>query len=106
MLACGSSQHRYIAISDLSNLNEDFDYPMELRSTMFSESKAQQMIWQKDQKTKMRKIESDSLNQNNFANQVINFIILRGRKPRCFSRGGFNDGNDVITVYVEEDSSS
>lgn len=99
--------HRYIAISDLSNLNEDFDYPMELRITMFSESKAQQMIWQEDQKTKMRKIESDSLNQNNFANQVINFInsdgnhLLHGKISR--NRAVVNSaylGNIIQYLYA------
>ena len=42
--------HRYIAISRALIENKDFDYPMELRLVNFSEEKAKQLIYQKDQK--------------------------------------------------------
>ena len=66
--------HRYIAMSNLYNRNNSFDYPMELRVVCFSEETARQFIWQEDQKTKMRKMDSESLNQNSPANQVVNLI--------------------------------
>lgn len=74
--------HRYVAISNKYNKDPDFDYPMELRIVCFSVDKAKQFIWQEDQKTKMKKLDSDSFNQNNPANQVIELInqsvLLRG----------------------------
>lgn len=63
--------HRYVSIIKECNLNSEFDYPMELRITNYPESKAQQFIWQKDQKTKMKKVDSDTLNQEKLSNRVI-----------------------------------
>ena len=74
--------HRYIAMSDLVNKGS-FDYPMELRITTFSDSKAQQMIWQEDQKTKMRRIDSKSLNQNDFATRICNQINADKQSNLC-----------------------
>jgi len=64
--------HRYIAISRLITEDKNFDYPMELRLVSFSEEKAKQFIYQKDQKTKMRQIDSNSMNQYNPANIIVN----------------------------------
>ena len=63
--------HRYIAISRIAMEDKDFDYPMELRLVSFSEEKAKQLIYQKDQKTKMRQVDSNSMNQYNPANIVV-----------------------------------
>lgn len=63
--------HRYIAISKIYNIRHSFDYSMELRIVNFPEDKAKQFIWQEDQKTRMKKIDSDSLNQNNSANKIV-----------------------------------
>ena len=63
--------HRFRALSDIYNLDETFDYSMELRIVSFSDEEARQFIYQEDQKTKMRRIDSESYNQNNFANQII-----------------------------------
>lgn len=70
--------HRYIAMSNLYNQNDKFDYAMELRVVCFPEETAKQFIWQEDQKTKMRKMDSESLNQNSPANQVVNLINQSG----------------------------
>ena len=70
--------HRYIAMSNLYNQNDKFDYTMELRVVCFPEETAKQFIWQEDQKTKMRKMDSESLNQNSPANQVVNLINQSG----------------------------
>lgn len=66
--------HRYIAMSNVYNEDPSFDYTMELRIVVFSEEKARQFIYQEDQKTKMKKIDSESYNQNNYANQVIRML--------------------------------
>lgn len=63
--------HRYVAMNREYNSNPDFDYPMELRITRFSLEKTRQFIWQADQKTKMKKYESDAFNQEDAANQVV-----------------------------------
>lgn len=66
--------HRYIALSKLYNQDNSFDYIMELRVVCFEEEMAKQFIWQEDQKTKMKKMDSNSFNQNSPAVQVINYI--------------------------------
>ena len=63
--------HRYIAMGQLKDKNPDFNYPMELRIIMFSEDKVKQFIYQEDQKTKMKKIDSDSMNMNAPENLVV-----------------------------------
>ena len=83
--------HRYVAMQRLSLLDKSFDYVMELRVVCFPEEKAKQFIWQEDQKTKMSKIDSDSMNQNSVANQVVN--RLNQRNP--FS-GLINVNNAII----------
>lgn len=62
--------HRYVALSNMYNLNSRFDYPMELRLVVFPEIKARQFIYQEDQKTKMRKIDSDALSSTDPANEI------------------------------------
>ena len=86
--------HRYIAMSNIYNEDSKFDYPMELRVVCFSEDHAKQFIWQEDQKTKMRKLDSESLNQNSSANQVINminqdpfFVNIIGRNKAIIDQG-------------------
>lgn len=87
--------HRYIALSKVYDLNPKFDFNMELRITSFSESRAKQFIWQEDQKTKMRKIDSESLNQTNPAVKIVqqlntdaNFILA----------GKMNRTNGIINI--------
>ena len=63
--------HRYIAISKCFTLDKSFEQSMEVRFVRFSESKANQFIFQEDQKTKMRKIDSNSMNQYDAANQIV-----------------------------------
>lgn len=62
--------HRYIALSNKYNLDNRFDYPMELRLVVFPETKARHFIFQEDKKTKMRKIDSDALSATDPANEV------------------------------------
>ena len=59
--------------------NRDFDYEMELRIVQFDEEKARRFIWQEDQKTKMRKIDSDSMDSVRASNKVVDRMNNSGR---------------------------
>lgn len=92
--------HRYIAACQIADLNENFNYSMELRIVNFTEDKAKQFIFQEDQKTKMRKIDSNSMNMNNAANIVVtrlnenirfNLKGLISRNERIISFGEFSE---------------
>ena len=83
--------HRFRAISDIYNLDATFDYPMELRVVSFSDEEARQFIYQEDQKTKMRKIDSESFNQNSYSNQLIQEL----NKFSTIMKGKFN-ANECI----------
>lgn len=63
--------HRYLAMIMINNFDKTFDYPMELRIVNFSNAKANNFIFQQDQKTPMKKVMSDSYDQNAVANKVI-----------------------------------
>lgn len=54
--------HRLLAMGRIHDKNPNFDYPIEIRITHFAEDKTKQFIYQEDQKTKMRKLDSDSMN--------------------------------------------
>ena len=86
--------HRYIAISRVMMENKDFDYPMELRLVSYSEEKAKQLIYQKDQKTKMRQVESNSLNQYNPANIVVDQL---NSEPGSNIQGMINRNGGMIS---------
>ena len=88
--------HRYIAISRLITEDKNFDYPMELRLVSFSEEKAKQFIYQKDQKTKMRQVDSNALNQYSPANIIVNQL---NTEPSSNVQGmiGRNGGNINLT---------
>lgn len=89
--------HRYIAISTLYQQDPEFDYPMELRIVLMDENKARQFIWQEDQKTKMRKIDSDSLNQENIGNMVVD----RLRRDASFDMASAIGRNDSLINSAE-----
>lgn len=63
--------HRYLAFGQIYDENPDFDYPLEVRITNFSESKGKQFTYQEDQKTFMKKVDSDSLNQYDLYNMLV-----------------------------------
>lgn len=84
--------HRYIAMSNLYNVDKDFDYPMELRITNYSEDKSRQLIWQEDQKTKMSKVDSNSMNLNVAANKVVQKLNV----DPLFNLSGSVNANGII----------
>ena len=89
--------HRYLSLCRLYDLNNEFNYNMELRITNFSEEKARQFIWQKDQKTKMRKIDSDSFNTVNPGNIVASKI---NESSKCNIQGMVAQKGNYNYAYV------
>lgn len=85
--------HRFIAACQVSDLNSDFNYSLELRITNFDETKAQTFIWQEDKKTQMRKIDSKSMNMNSAANIVVE--RLNGN-VRCNLKGLISRNEGII----------
>lgn len=63
--------HRYLAICEEGDNFPEFNYPMEIRITNFADEKTRQFIYQEDQKTKMTKANSKSMNINRYSNNVV-----------------------------------
>lgn len=89
--------HRYISACQVSDFDSNFNYNMELRIVNFTEDKAKQFIFQEDQKTKMRKIDSNSMNMNNAANIVVTRL---NENVRCNLKGLIGR-NDAIVPFGE-----
>lgn len=85
--------HRYIACCKASDEDKNFNYKLELRIVNFSEDKAKNFIYQEDQKTKMRKIDSDSLNMNNASNIIVTRL---NESPRCNIKGLISRNDGII----------
>lgn len=63
--------HRFVAITNATDINDEFDYPMELRITNYPEDKGQRFIYQEDQKTQMSRRDSESYNINDEAYKLV-----------------------------------
>ena len=87
--------HRYIAMSNLYNMDNEFDYPMELRITNYSEDKSRQLIWQEDQKTKMSRIDSESMNANATANKIVHRLNVNSG---CNLAGMINSNAGIVNA--------
>lgn len=85
--------HRYTAMCKEVDSNPDFNYPMELRIVQFDEAKAKRFIWQQDQKTKMKKIDSESM--NSFAPQNI-VVEKLNQNPMFNYHGAINRNGGSI----------
>lgn len=93
--------HRYIAMGQLKDKNPEFNYPMELRIVMFSEDKVKQFIYQEDQKTKMKKIDSDSMNMNAPENLVVerlNRDVIFNLKNKIARNNGSVNYGELATI--------
>lgn len=86
--------HRYIAACRISDADNDFNYPMELRIVNFSDDKAKQFIFQEDQKTKMRKIDSNSMDMNKSGNIVATRL---NENIRCNIKGLISRNEGLIS---------
>lgn len=63
--------HRYLAACKASDSDKNINFTMELRIVNFPEDKAQQFIYQEDQKTVMTKADSNTYDQTNLANRIV-----------------------------------
>lgn len=83
--------HRYVAMCQLKEADESFNYPIELRIISFPDDKVKQFIYQEDQKTKMRKVDSASMNMASPANitlERLNTDTMFDLKGRILRNGG------------------
>jgi len=97
--------HRYMGMCAAQDSNPQFNYPMELRITNFPETKVRQFIFQEDQKTKMSKVDSDSMNMNNAANIALENLnadpgfIFKGAIGRNAGQIPFAEFAKVVQYY-------
>lgn len=89
--------HRFIAACQTKDTNPEFDYPMELRIVNFTEDKAKQFIFQEDQKTKMRKVDSNSMNMN----KAANIVVTRLNENIRFNLKGLISRNEGLIPFGE-----
>lgn len=85
--------HRIIAAYKAYDSDHEFNYPMELRIINFSDDKVNRFIYQEDQKTQMKKLDSKSFNMDNPANIVVERI---NESPRCNIKGCINRNKAII----------
>lgn len=63
--------HRYLAACKACDSERNINFTMELRIVNFPEDKAQQFIYQEDKKTVMTKANSNTYDQTNLANRIV-----------------------------------
>lgn len=63
--------HRYLAACKACDSEKGINFTMELRIVNFPEDKAQQFIYQEDQKTVMKKADSNTYDQTSMANRIV-----------------------------------
>lgn len=97
MFDIADGYHRYIAMSEIWKKDHSFNYPMELRITHFTDDKMKQFIFQEDQKTKMRKIDSESMDMNAPENKVTERL---NSDPLFTFSGGISRNKGIIN-YAE-----
>jgi hypothetical protein len=97
--------HRYLAMCEESEVNKDFKYPIEIRIVNFTEEKTRQFIFQEDQKTKMARIDSKTMNTNRESNIVIDRLNemssfdLKGCIGRNEGTVSYNGLSEIIEYY-------
>lgn len=85
--------HRLLAISQVIYEGNE-DYPMELRITNYDVLKARQFIYQEDQKTKMKKMDSDVYNVYSPESKVISRLNM---DPACRIQEMIGNGDAKIS---------
>lgn len=85
--------HRFLAACRVCDEIEDFNYPMELRISNWSEKKAAHFVWQEDQKTKMNVEDSKAYNMYTDVNQCINRI---NGDANCLLCGEIHNNDSII----------
>ena len=87
--------HRLVALEQAANMDKKWDYPMELRISNYSEGKGQRFVYQEDQKTKMRKIDSDSFNVED---EAVKWVSRLNEDPACNLSGQINRNEGLISL--------
>lgn len=87
--------HRYLAIGRNYDEDKNFDYPMELRITNFSVSKAKQFIFQENHKTKMKKSDELTYNQYDYGNMIIEKL---NTDPSCDLYNNINLKDGIVNA--------
>lgn len=101
--------HRYLGMQREYDKDNNFNYPMELRIIHFSNTKISNFIYQEDQKTKMSRIQSNSMNMNSLANIItsrLNEDVLFDLHGQIKRNGGLIDFSwfsKIINVLWELD---
>lgn len=92
--------HRLLAMSRIHDFNPSFNYPMELRIVSFSNAKANDFIFQQDQKNQMKKIVSDTYDSSSIVNKIV---IRLNMDPGCNIQGmiGRNDAKIDSAVLAK-----
>lgn len=87
--------HRYVTTCSIHDDDKEgtFNYNMELRIVNFSDDKVRQFIFQEDQKTKMKKVDSNSFNMNKAANVVVTRL---NESPMCNLQGLISRNQGII----------
>ena len=85
--------HRFIAACKTSDEDPNFEFAWELRIVNFSEDKAKSFIYQEDLKTKMKKVDSNSMNMNDSANIVVTRL---NENARCNIKGLISRNAGII----------
>ncbi len=86
--------HRYIAMSKVCTEYPDFDYEMELRVVQFTEDKARRFIWQEDQKTKMSRVDSESMDTAKLSNKIVERVNM----SNCILAGQISRNGGIINA--------
>ncbi len=89
--------HRYLAMCREKDFDANFNYDMELRIVNFSLDKTRQFIYQEDQKTRMNKSDSNSMDTT----RVSNIIVERLNSDMRFLLKGNIDRNDSLINFAE-----
>jgi hypothetical protein len=101
--------HRYIAMSKECNDDPTYDHDMELRIVQFDENKARRFIWQEDQKTKMKKVDSEAMNTAKTSNKIVERInnnpsfLLSGKISRNDGQINAAQLSDIINRVLLKD---
>ena len=98
--------HRLLAMKRCKMSDPAFDYPMELRITLFSIHRTQAFIYQQDQKNKMSVTNSNSMNKDRASNKVVerlnengNGCNISGQIKRSGGVLDYSALSDIVEYY-------
>lgn len=92
--------HRYLGMSRNYDRDNNWDYEMMLQITMFSLGQARQMIFQENQKTRMKEVDLSSYNQYDAGNIVANRLNSDPKSNLC-GEININDGAVNAGIFAQ-----